>query len=111
MKNITIKENEYIADLNAKAIVNAEKRIGSNLLTLFLKVDNGDLPKLGDLLIIFQESLARYQHEITYDKAMDIYMDYIREGHKFGDFIVLITEIMKDAGLLGDEEEEEDSKN
>ena len=112
MKYITIKETEYIANLDTKAIIEAESRLGTSLLTLMAKVADDELPQLKDLLVIFQESLRRYNHGIDWDKTMDIYSDYISDGHTFPEFITLMIDIMRDGGLLPDNnEEEEDSKN
>ena len=67
---LSIKDKEYVCKLTTKAIVEAEDRLGCNMLNILLKVDNNELPKLKDLLIIFHESL-RYTHGIKFDDVYD----------------------------------------
>lgn len=113
MVTISIKDKDYNCSLTTKATVNAEDRIGQNLLNLFIDASKEKLPSLKDLLIIFHESLSRYQHGIKFDDVYNLYDDYIEDGHTYTDFLLVITDIMKDGGLISEPKEEEDpeSKN
>lgn len=116
MKYITINDNEYVMNLNTKAMVEAEDRMNKSLFLYIhpMLKEPMELPLLKDSLIIFHQALVQYQHGISLDDVYDLYDKYLKEGHTYSNFVEQIVELLRDSGMLpnSDEEaEEEDSKN
>jgi hypothetical protein len=112
MKYITINDTEYSCNLDTRAVVKAEERLKCNLIDILVKVQNETYPKVGDLLIIFQEALSRMNHGLTYEKVQDLYDSWRREGHTYPEFVNFMISLFEDGGLIPSaDEEEEDSKN
>jgi len=101
---LKIKDNEYKCKISARGLCNLEDRLGVNPLNVFMSVSENNLPKLSQLLIIFHESLAQYNHGISEEEVDKIYDDFIDEGHSFVDFLNVILEILKVSGLVPKEE-------
>lgn len=107
----TVGDTEYKCRLNTKNLIDLEKKLGGNPLTVFLNISNNELPKLADLLLIFHCSLQSYNHGISLDDVYNIYDKYIEEGHTFMDFIPVIMDIYKVSGLFQEQEQEDAEKN
>lgn len=100
-----LKTNKYElkCKLNARALLNLEKRLGTNPLNLFMNMQGTELPKLEVMLIILHESLQSLQHGIEYEEVYDIYDDYIESGNTFADFVKFIVDIYKVSGFFKEE--------
>ena len=105
------KDKEYQCRLNVKALVNLEKRLGKNPVSVFMGIKKDELPKMEDMLIIFHESLQPMNHGITMDEVYDIYDNYIEEGNTYIDFISVILDIFKSSGILKEEAPKTKRKN
>lgn len=102
---------EYKLRLTTKSIVLLERQIGCNPLSIF---GNGDtIPTITTMVAILHASLQQYQHNITLDKAYDIFDNWLDEGHATTDFINIILDIYKASGIIPDDKtsEEEEVKN
>lgn len=108
---VTIDNKEYKCRLTTKSLVDLEKKLNGNPLSIFLNITNNELPKLADLLLVFHASLQSYNHGVSLDEVYNIYDKYIDEGHTFMDFIPVIMEIYKVSGLFQEEAKEETEKN
>lgn len=93
--------NTYKLRLTTRSIVNLEKNIGMNPLSVF--GDGKSLPTLTLLLEIFHASLQHMNHGITKDKTYEIYDQWIEEGNEMSDFVNVIMEIYKVSGLVKEE--------
>lgn len=105
---ITIGDKDYDCRLTTKALVDLEKKMNGNPLNVFIKVKDGSMPKLSDLLIILHASLP---HGISMDDVYDLYDRYVDSGKGFTDLIEDVTEICMVSGLLQREDEQEEEKN
>lgn len=102
--NFNVGEKTYKCRLNTRALVQLEKDMGCNPLTLFMKIGNdGNLPSLSDMLSILHASLQCYEHGISKDDVYDIYDAYIDAGNTYVDFIAVIIDICKTSGLFKEE--------
>lgn len=100
---ITIGDTEYKCSLTMKSLVAAEKRLGENPLNMLMGVTGNELPSFEKLMILFHESLQKYQHGLSMDDVYDIYDEYTQSGKTFADFMLDVVEIFKTSGLIKEE--------
>ena len=67
----TVKDNEYKLRLNARNIVNLEKQIGCNPISIFGTGDT--IPSITTMVHILHNSLQQYQANITLEKTYSIF--------------------------------------
>lgn len=101
--------------LRAKDCVALERKLGKNPLSVFMGLENNNLPRLEDLILILQYSLQAFEHGYNEDKTYELYDEYIEAGNTIADFLNVIMEAFKVSGLIPDnqnqEEEKEDNNN
>lgn len=105
------KNQEYKLRLNVKSLINLEKRLGKNPMSIFMGIKKDELPLMEDMLVIFHESLQNQQHGITIDDVYNIYDEYIEEGNTYVDFISVILDIFKTSGIIKEESKGRKAKN
>ena len=88
----------YKLRLSTRNIVTLEKALGCNPLAIFGKGDT--IPTVTAMVAVLHCSLQQYQHNITLDKAYDIFDAYLAEGHMASDFIEVIVEVYKVSGII-----------
>jgi hypothetical protein len=103
----------YKLRLNTRASVALEKSLGYNPIGLLMKIDEGEMPKLNDVLIILQAMLQPYHHGYTLDKVYDLFDRYIEDGKGMFDLIPVIIEVFQNSGYLtvAGQEAETEAKN
>ena len=100
----------YKLRLTTRNTVALEKQLGCNPLMIFGAGDT--IPTITNMVRILHASLQQYQHEVTLEKAYDIFDKYLEDGHIPTDFIPVIIEIYKASGIMkADKQEEETEKN
>lgn len=99
--------------LNTRASVQLEKALGYNPITMLMDIDNGIMPKLGDVLLILQACLQAYHHGYNLEKTMDLFDKYVEDGNSMFDLIPLFIEVFQQSGYItkGGDSEEEAEKN
>jgi hypothetical protein len=115
MKYVEFKvgENEYKLRLGAQQIISVEKKLGGNVLDMFMEIENNKMPTVTDVLTVLHGSMQKYNHGITMEKIYGIYDDYVEEGKTYIDLIPVLTDVLKasgffkDAQVEGEEEEVE----
>lgn len=114
-RELQIGGETYKLRLNTRACINLEKSLGYNPVALFLKTDfdNGDLPKMQDMITILHAALQANHHGYTMDKTYDLFDRYAEDGHMIYDLIPIFMEVFEMAGLISipKGEEEEPEKN
>lgn len=97
---LIIGGNSYRLRLNTKASVALEKALGYNAISMFMDIDNGVMPKLGDILIVLHAMLQPLNHGISMDKVYDLFDKYVDEGHNMYDLIPLFVEVFQESGYM-----------
>jgi len=97
---ITIGGNDYKLRLDARNCVAVEKKIGKNPLAILFAMNNGELPKVGEVIAILQGSLQKYHKDINEEKTFDLYEQMLAEGKDYTSIIGLITEVFQCSGLV-----------
>lgn len=99
----------YKLRLNTRALIELEKRIGCNPLSIFNDADN--LPTISTMVGILHASLQQYQHSITINDAYDIFDEYLADGNTMTDFVWVILEVYKASGLIDKDIKVDEGKN
>lgn len=101
--------NAYKLRLNTRDVVNLEKQLGCNPMSIF---GNGKtLPTVTVMVQILHASLQPYHHGINLDKAYAIFDEWLEDGNAMTDFLAVIIDIYKVSGLIPKEVEETEVKN
>lgn len=101
---LVIGEDSYKLRLTTKKAVDLEKALGKSPLQLFFDVNNGQLPQLGDLMVMLHYMLQEYHHGIKLDDVYGIYDKYVSDGHNMFDLIPLFIDVLKESGFVVEEE-------
>lgn len=106
---LKVKDNEYKLRLNAEALVNLEKKLGTNPLNIFMEIanDGGKIPSLGVLLDMLHYALQPYNHKMTLSDTYHLYDEFIEDGHTMMDIIPVLIEVFKASGFFANNKEEE----
>ena len=92
----------YKLRLNTRNIVSLEKQINCNPLGIF--GTGNRIPTITEMVSILHCSLQQYEHGISFDKAQDIFDEYLNDGNSPTDFIKVIIEIYKVSGIIKESE-------
>lgn len=99
--DFTAGGNEYKLRLNTRDVVALEKRLGCNPMAIF--GDGKTIPTVTVMVAILHASMQAYQHNVTLDKAYDIYDEWLADGHAMTDFLEVIINIYKVSGIIPEE--------
>ena len=99
----------YKLRLNTRATVALEKAIGCSALGVF--GDGSTLPTVETMVHILHCALQPYEHNMTLDKAFEIFDDYIADGKTPMDFIQVIMDLYEVSGIIKINKEAEEVKN
>ena len=106
---IIINGNAYKLRLNTKASVALEKALGYNAISMFMDIDNGVMPKLGDILIVLHAMLQPLNSGMNQDKVYELFDQYVAEGHNMYDLIPVFIEVFQESGYMPTAKEAKDS--
>ena len=108
---LRIGNEEYRLRLNTRASISLEKTLGKSPLAVFMELDNGEMPKLSDMLAILHACLQPYNHGITLDKTYDLFDRYVENGNTLFDLIPVFIEVFQESGYISKGNGEEAEKN
>lgn len=97
-----VKDKEYKLRLATRNIVALEKAIGKNPLSIFGTGD--EIPSITTMVNILFYSLQQFQHGIDYNKACDIFDEYLEEN-SMTDFLTVILDVYRVSGIMRDGKE------
>ena len=100
MTILTIGRNTYELRLNTRASISLEKALGFNPINMFMAIENGQMPRLGDMLVMLHAMLQPMNHGMSMDKVYDLYDDYVADGHNLFDLVPVFIEVFQDAGYM-----------
>lgn len=90
----------YKLRLTTKASVALEKALGYNPISMLMAIDNGEMPKLADVLIMLHSMLQTYHHGYSLEKVYDLFDKYVAEGKGMFDLIPVFVEVFQNSGYL-----------
>lgn len=97
---ITINGQEYKLRLRTMDVVQLEKKLGHNLMDMFMGIQDEKLPQLKDMLAVLHGSMAAYNHGITEFRLYELYDQWLEEGHSMFDLVPIIMELMQNGGVI-----------
>jgi hypothetical protein len=98
---LTIGNTEYKLRAPAAAIIELEKKLGGkNPLSVLMTVQQGEIPSVGNLLLILHASLQKFHHNMTFEKVLNLYDDYVDAGYSYTDLIPVMIEAFKVSGFF-----------
>lgn len=100
----TADGNEYKLRLNTRDVVALEKRLGCNPMAIF--GDGKTIPTVTAMVAILHASAQANHHNISIDKAYDIFDSWLADGHAMTDFLEVIIGIYKVSGIIPEEVDE-----
>lgn len=106
-KEIEINGQVYKLRLRTIDVVQIEKKLGHNLMDMFMEVEKGKLPQLREMLIILHGAMNAYNHGINEAKLYELYDQYIAEGHTMFDLVPLVLELLQNGGIIPNIENQE----
>lgn len=93
-------KNVYKLRLNTRNTVKLEKLLDGNPLKVFTEIKDDTPPRVETMAAILYTALLAYQDKTTLDKAYDIFDEWIESGHIVAEFIPIIIDLYRDAGLI-----------
>lgn len=93
-----VGDNEYKLRLATNEIVNIEKKIGGNVLSIFMSEEK--IPTMEQLLLVLHGALQKFHHNIAVKDTYDIYDEYVEQGGTFEDLIEILLEVFEVAGFF-----------
>lgn len=100
-----VGNKEYKLRLAVNETINIEKKIGGNVLDIFMKKDK--IPTMEQLLMVLHGALQKFHHNITLTDTYDIYDEYVDMGETFEDLIEVVMDVFEVAGFFKKEQLEE----
>lgn len=100
--DFSANNRDYKLRLNTRSIVNLEKQLGCNPLSIF--GDGDTIPTVTTMVQILYAALQPLEHGITLNDAYEIFDEYLADGHVMTDFLPTIVEVYKTSGLIKNEE-------
>lgn len=100
----TANGNEYKLRLNTRDVVALEKRLGCNPMAIF--GDGKTIPTVTTMVAILHAAMQPYNHNVSMDKAFDIFDEWLADGHTMTEFLVVIVDIYKVSGIIPEEVDE-----
>lgn len=104
---LNIGGDAYKLRLTTKASIALEKALGYNPISMLMAIDNGEMPKLADVLVMLHAMLQTYHHGYSLDKVYDLFDKYVEEGHGMFDLIPVFVEVFQNSGYLATTKEGE----
>lgn len=108
---LTIGNEIYKLRLNTRASISLEKALGYNPISMFMAIDSGEMPRLGDMLVMLHAMLQPLHHGITLDKTYDLFDAYVADGHNLFDLVPVFIEVFQESGYMAKPGEEPEAKN
>lgn len=108
--DFVVSENKvYKLRLNTRNTILLEKKINNNpVMELMKYLNNDDIPPIELMVDILFYSLQAYHSGVTIDETYDLLDEWLDNGHLVAEFIGIIIEIYRLAGLI---QKEDNQKN
>lgn len=97
---LTINGEDYKLRLNTRTSIELEKKLGYNPLNLIIALSENKMPKKLDVITFLHGMLQTFHHGMNMDKVMDLFDDYIEEGHSMFDLVQPFVEVLTEAGYI-----------
>lgn len=98
-----VGENEYKLRLPVKVIADIERKLGGrSIISLFGDGNIKDLPNITAIVTVLHGALQTNQHNISLDRAYEIFEEYLENGGSYAGIISEFLELLKVSGFFGE---------
>ena len=90
----------YKLRLNTRNVIKLEKLLGGSPLKLFTGMSETEMPTVESMVNVLYCALLANQDKVTIDKAYNIFDEWLDNGHIIAEFLPIIIELYRSAGLI-----------
>lgn len=99
----TVGTNVYKLQLKTKQCILLEKKLGQSPLDLLMKLEDGTLPQLNDMITIITIGLLVHHPSMNENKVADLLDEYVEDGHSYMELLEVITRLLAKSGYINQE--------
>lgn len=99
----TVGVNTYKLQLRTKQCILLEKKLGQSPLDLLMRLEDGKLPQLNDMITIITVGMMVHQPTMNENKVADLLDDYVEEGHSYMELLEVIVSLLSKSGYINQE--------
>lgn len=90
--------NAYRLRINTRNTVALEKLLGKNPVQAIF--GGGEMPTITSLVQVLHMALQEHHHGMSFEKTFDVFDAYLADGHTPMDFLDVVIDVFKAAGLM-----------
>ena len=99
----TVGANIYKLQLKTKQCILLEKKLGQSPLDLLMKLEEGTLPQLNDMITIITIGMLIHNPSMNEYKVADLLDEYVEDGHSYMELLEVIVELLSKSGYINQE--------
>lgn len=99
----TVGANIYKLQLKTKQCILLEKKLGQSPLDLLMKLEDGTLPQLNDMITIITIGMLVHHPSMNENKVADLLDEYVEDGHSYMELLEVITRLLSKSGYINQE--------
>ena len=99
----TVGTNIYKLQLKTKQCILLEKKLGQSPLDLLMKLEDGTLPQLNDMITIITIGMLVHHPSMNENKVADLLDEYVEDGHSYMELLEVIVELLSKSGYINQE--------
>lgn len=93
----------YKLQLKTKQCILLEKKLGQSPLELLMKLENGKMPQLNDMITIITIGMMVHHGTVNENKVADLLDEYVEEGHSYMELLEVIVSLLAKSGYINQE--------
>ena len=99
----TVGTNIYKLQLKTKQCILLEKKLGQSPLEMLMKLEDGTLPQLNDMITIITIGMLVHNPSMNENKVADLLDEYVEDGHSYMELLEVIVELLSKSGYINQE--------
>ena len=99
----TVGTNIYKLQLKTKQCILLEKKLGQSPLDLLMKLEDGTLPQLNDMITIITIGMLVHNPSMNENRVADLLDEYVEDGHSYMELLEVIVELLSKSGYINQE--------
>jgi hypothetical protein len=99
----TVGTNIYKLQLKTKQCILLEKKLGQSPLELLMKLEDGKLPQLNDMITIITIGMMVHHNGVNENKVADLLDEFVEEGHSYMELLEVIVSLLAKSGYINQE--------
>lgn len=99
----TVGTNIYKLQLKTKQCILLEKKLGQSPLEMLMKLEDGGLPTLNDMITIITIGMLVHNPSMNENRVADLLDEYVEDGHSYMELLQVIIELLSKSGYINQE--------